>query len=75
MDILEKSKSTEVKYYNELETGEINPEVEKELRSMGLTDEYFRSRKAKILAVKEMSKHPLSSEEALAQMRLHNRWI
>ena len=56
----------------ELETGEINPQVEQELREWGLTDYYFQSRKENILAVKEMSKRPISSEEALAQMRRHN---
>ena len=56
----------------ELETGEIDPMVEQELREMGFTDEYFRQRKANILAAKEMSKHPLSSEEKYLQMKRHN---
>ena len=57
----------------ELETGEIDPEVEKELRSVGLTDYYFQVRKANILAVKEMSKYPISYEEAAAQMQQHSK--
>ena len=57
---------------HELETGEIDPMVEQELREMGFTDEYFRQRKAGILAVKEMGKHPLSPEEKFEQMKRHN---
>ena len=56
----------------ELETGEIDPEVEKELRAMGFTDEYFQKRRENILAVKEMRKHPLSPEEKFLQMKRHN---
>ena len=65
--------SKEVHILNhEQETGEINPEEEKELRAMGFTDEYFRQRKAGILEVKEMRKHPLTPEEKLDQMIRHN---
>jgi hypothetical protein len=56
---------------HELETGEIDPQVEKELREYGLTDEYFRRRKAGILEVKEMSKRPLSCEMMWTQMLKH----
>ena len=52
----------------ELETGVINPQVERELRLMGFTDKYFRNRRVGILAAKKMSKRSRSSEEMVIQM-------
>ena len=58
---------------HEQETGEIDPQVEMELRRDGFTDEYFRQRKAGILEVNEMKKHPMSYEEMEEQMLRHNK--
>ena len=47
--------------------------LEPKLRAMGFTDSYFQETREQILRVEEMMKHPISSEEALEEMRMRNR--